>query len=56
MDPMIEVLDARLAGLISDDARIDQIAGGFIFTEGPVRRGDHLLFSDIPNGRIVRWD
>ena len=56
MDPMIEVLDARLAGLIADEARIDQIAGGFIFTEGPIWRGDHLLFSDIPNSRIVRWD
>ena len=56
MDPMIEMLDTRLAGLIADEARIEQIAGGFIFTEGPIWRGDHLLFSDIPNGRIVRWD
>ncbi len=56
MNPMIEMLDGRLAGLIPGDARIEQIAGGFWFTEGPVWRGDHLLFSDLPNSRIVRWD
>ncbi len=56
MDPMIEMLDSRLAELIADDARIESIAGGFIFTEGPVWRGDHLVFSDIPNGRLIRWD
>ena len=56
MDPMIEVLDTRLLRLIPDDAEIERIAGGFAFTEGPIWRGDHLLFSDIPNNRIVRWD
>ena len=56
MDPMIEVLDTRLLRLISDDALIERIAGGFTFTEGPLWRGDHLLFSDIPNNRIVRWE
>ena len=38
-----------------DDAPIERVATGFRFTEGPVWRGDHLLFSDIPNSRIVRW-
>src|ERR1043166_5667725 len=33
----------------------DRVAGGFAFTEGPVWRGDHLLFSDIPNSRTVRY-
>ncbi len=56
MDPMIEVLDTRLMRLIPDDAQIERIAGGFIFTEGPLWRGDHLVFSDIPNNRIVRWE
>ncbi len=56
MDPMIEVLDTRLLRLIRDDAEIERIAGGFTFTEGPLWRGDHLLFSDIPNNRIVRWE
>ena len=34
------------------------IDAGFQFTEGPqwVRALDALLFSDIPNDRILRWD
>lgn len=34
---------------------LDQIACGFGFTEGPVWRGEDLLFSDIPNSRTVRY-
>ena len=56
MDPGIGVLDSRLAPLIPDDSAIERVAGGFKFTEGPVWRGDHLLLSDIPSNRIVRWE
>ncbi len=51
-------LDLRNSGLhdlISPDAPIERVAGGLGFTEGPVWRGNALLFSDIPNNRIVRW-
>ena len=51
-------LDLRNSGLhdlISPDAPIERVAGGLLFTEGPVWRGSALLFSDIPNNRIVRW-
>ena len=34
---------------------LDQIATGFGFTEGPVWRGEDLLFSDIPNSRTVHY-
>jgi gluconolactonase len=34
---------------------LDRVATGFGFTEGPVWRGDDLLFSDIPNSRTVRY-
>jgi gluconolactonase len=34
---------------------LERVAGGFSFTEGPVWRGDDLLFSDIPNSRTVRY-
>jgi gluconolactonase len=39
-------------------AAIERIAGGCRFTEGPVWFGDlrQLLFSDIPNDRLMRWD
>ena len=51
----LEVRDAGLHDLIAPDAPIERIAGGLTFTEGPVWRGGSLLFSDIPNKRIVRW-
>src|SRR5262249_16560627 len=34
---------------------MERVAGGLVFTEGPVWRRNELLFSDIPNDRIVRW-
>lgn len=55
MNSMIEVLDTRLMALISDEVEIERIGGGFTFTEGPLWCGTHLLFSDIPNNRIVKW-
>jgi sugar lactone lactonase YvrE len=50
-----DVRDPRLHDLVAPDAPIDRIAGGLGFTEGPVWRRGELLFSDIPNKRIVRW-
>jgi len=44
-----------LCDLFGPDARFERIASGLGFTEGPVWRGDHLLFSDIPNDRICCW-
>jgi gluconolactonase len=51
----LEVRDPRLHDLVDPDAPIDRVAGGLGFTEGPVWRRGELLFSDIPNKRIVRW-
>jgi gluconolactonase len=51
----LEVHDPGLLDLIASDAAIERIAGGLTFTEGPVWRRTHLLFSDIPNKRIMRW-
>lgn len=38
------------------DWKFERVAGPFDFTEGPVWMGDHLLFTDIPNSRIMRYD
>ena len=46
--------NSGLHDLVAPDAPVERIAGGLGFTEGPVWRGQ-LLFSDIPNKRIVRW-
>jgi gluconolactonase len=51
----LEVYNPGLHDLLAPDASIERIAGGLGFTEGPVWRGTSLLFSDIPNKRIVRW-
>ena len=51
----LDVKHAGLHDLIDPDARIECVAGGLGFTEGPVWRGNALLFSDIPNNRIARW-
>lgn len=53
----LEVKNPGLHDLIAPDAPVERIAGGLIFTEGPVwrKRDNTLLFSDIPNNRIVRW-
>ena len=57
-DPDIIVLDPRFQRLVLGNAAIERIATGCRFTEGPVWFGDgrYLLFSDIPNDRILRWD
>lgn len=53
----IERLDPALDALIAPDARIEQLATGFSWAEGPVWRKAHgdLLFSDVPRNTIYRW-
>src|SRR4051812_47740802 len=55
-DPRIEVLDRRFKYKIGN-AGIERVATGFRWCEGPVyfRDGGYLLWSDIPNNRIMRW-
>ena len=57
-DPDIVVLDQRFQSMVLGNAAIERIATGFRFTEGPVYYGDgrYLLFSDIPNDALLRWD
>jgi gluconolactonase len=49
--------DPRIDALIPKDAVIEVLATGFKWTEGPVwdKKGNALLFTDIPNNRVVRW-
>ena len=57
-DPAIEVLDERFAGFKIPNSAVERLWTGARWTEGPVYFGDgrYLLFSDIPNNRIMRWD
>lgn len=49
--------DPGLDGVIAPDARIEKLAEGFTWSEGPVwiDDGGYLLFSDVPQNRIHRW-
>ncbi len=49
--------DPRLDALIPRDARIEVLAAGFAWSEGPVwvKDGNYLLFSDIPRNSVMKW-
>ena len=51
----LDVRNPGLHDLIAPDTPVERVAGGLGFTEGPLWRGNALLFSDIPNNRIARW-
>jgi gluconolactonase len=58
-DPAIQVLDEdRFGSFKIGNAAVERLWTGARWTEGPVYFGDgrYLLFSDIPNNRIMRWD
>jgi gluconolactonase len=53
-----DVLDPDFADLFVGHARVERLWSGARWCEGPVwcAAGRYLLFSDIPNNRILRWD
>lgn len=54
---IVKATDA-LDMIVPADAKIEKLAGGMGFTEGPVwikEEGGYLLFSDIPANNINRW-
>lgn len=53
----VRILDPEGNALIDSNAVVENLGGGFQWSEGPVyiSEGDYLLFSDIPPNRIVKW-
>jgi gluconolactonase len=53
----IDRKDPRIDALIPKDAKIEVLAGGYKWTEGPVwdKKANAVLFTDIPNNRVVAW-
>jgi len=53
--------DPGLEAIVAPDAKLEKLAGGFLFTEGPVwvpataNIPGYLLFSDPNNNTIYRW-
>jgi gluconolactonase len=55
----IERLDPALDRLIAPDAKIEKLAEGYEWAEGPVwvsRGGGHVLFSDVIKNTVHKWD
>ena len=57
-DPAVHSLDPRFNALRLSNASVEHLFDGCRWSEGPVWLGDArcVLWSDIPNNRILRWD
>ncbi len=57
-DPAIEILDPRFEKYRVFSAAVERLYTGCRWAEGPVWFGDgrYLLWSDIPNQRILKWE
>ena len=53
----IERFHFKVNDLIPADAKIEKLAEGFDWSEGPVwiKNGDYLLFSDVPQNIVYMW-
>jgi gluconolactonase len=57
-DDFVVVDQAALNKLVAPGAKLEKVASGMKFIEGPVwfeSDGGYLVFSDIPNNRLHRW-
>ena len=53
----ITILDQRMRQLILPGAHLEQLNSDALWAEGPVYfdNGNYLLWSDIPNNRLLQW-
>lgn len=56
-NPNIEIYDESALQVIDPAVTVKTLADGFEWTEGPVwvAKGNYLLFSDIPNNRVLKY-
>lgn len=53
----LQAKSEKFWNLIDRNAEVKKVVSGFGFTEGPVfSRQGYLLFSDIPNNKILKWE
>src|SRR4029077_16551987 len=57
-DPAVRSIDPSFDKYRVTNGKIERLATGMRWCEGPVWFGDgrYLLWSDIPNNRLMRWD
>lgn len=50
--------DPQLDALIAPEAKLEVLASGFTWAEGPVwiKEGGYLLFSDVPQNTVFKWN
>jgi gluconolactonase len=53
----VEIRDSRFASVVGKSVAVENLATGFLFTEGPLwqARDRYLLFSDIPGDHLRKW-
>ena len=51
-DMRVDRLDAGLDAVIAPDAKVEKVAGGFVFNEGPMWREGRLWFSDLMGNKM----
>jgi gluconolactonase len=51
----VDKLDASSDRIIPADAKLERVATGYTWTEGPVWVEDSLFFADIPGNSILKW-
>lgn len=57
-DPLVQIVEPSFAKYRLALAKVERIATGMRWSEGPVWFGDgrYLLWSDIPNNRMMKWE
>jgi gluconolactonase len=57
-DPAIKILDPGFTKYRVNSAKVERLGTGYRWSEGPAWFGDgrYLLWSDIPNNRILKWE
>jgi len=51
----VDRLDPSIDSIVPADAKLEQVATGFKWVEGPVWVGDSLFFAEIPSNSIRKW-
>ncbi len=53
---MASMLSGAQEGVVAPGAKVEKLAGGFEFTEGPTcDTQGNVFFTDQPNNRILKW-
>jgi len=55
-EPKKELVTVEKLSVVAAEAKVEKLAGGFRFTEGPAADAEgNIFFTDIPNNRIHKW-